>query len=334
MHGNPATLAVGGVFSPLTIRGMRLPNRIVMSPMSQKKARPDGCATDWHLVHYGSRAVGGVGLVMIEDCAVRADGRTGPASLSLETDEHVGGLRRVVRFCQEQGAKVGVQLGHAGRKSSLPGLVGPSPLPFASDAPVPRELAADEVARIPADFAAAARRAIDAGADALELHGSHGYLLHQFLSPLSNRRTDEYGGSAGARLRLLRETFKAIRAASPEAVPLFVRIAVSDEAPGGLSLADGVDTCRTLRDLGADAFVPTAGRIADGAEAVENVAPYAREVRIHTSAVTVLTGGIKSADDASHAIGDGVCDLVAVGRLLLDNPYWVRNVKHTMASRN
>jgi len=332
MLANPASSTAASLFSALTIRGTRLPNRIVMSPMSQKKALPGGQATDWHLVHYGSRAVGGVGLVMIEDCAVRADGRTGPASLSLETDEHVSAVRRIVRFCQEQGSQVGIQLGHAGRKSPLPGLIGPSALPFAAGAPVPREPQADEVARIPLDFAAAARRAVAAGADVLELHASHGYLLHQFLSPLSNHRTDRYGGPGDGRSRLLLETLQAIRTACPETVPIFVRIAVSDEAPGGLELMDGVDVCRMLHERGADAFVPTAGRITADAEAMENVAEYAREIRRQTSAITVLTGGIRSADDASRVIDDAVCDLVAVGRLLLENPYWARNAWQTVLS--
>ena len=199
---------------------------------------------------------------------------------------------------------------------------------------MPRELRNDEAAAVPGAFAAAARRAVAAGIDVIELHASHGYLLHQFLSPLSNHRTDEYGVTSEGRSRLLLDTLQAIRSVCPESMPVFVRIAVSDEAPGGLVLSDGVAVCRALQDRGADAFVPTAGRITADAEAVADAARYARDIREQTSAITVLTGGITSAQDASRAIEDGVCDAVAVGRMLLDNPYWARSAMQATSFEN
>ncbi len=319
--------SVTSVLAPLTIRGVQLPNRVVMSPMSQKKALPDGRATDWHLVHYGCRAVGGVGLIMIEDCAVQGNGRTDPGALCLDGDRQVESLRRIVGFCHEQGAKVGIQLGHAGRKAATPEPVGPSPLPFGPASRPPRELASEEVTKIPRQFAAAAIRAIDAGVDVVELHASHGYLLHEFLSPLSNRRTDRYGGSPEARRCLLLETVQAMREACPATIPLFVRIALSDGVLDGLELEEGLETCEQSRQVGVDGFVPTVGRITADVPRVDSIPEYTELVRRRTSAVTIMTGGITSADDAGKVITSGICDLVALGRALLADPYWVRHLK-------
>lgn len=326
--------SVTSVLAPLTIRGVRLANRVAMSPMSQKKALPDGRATDWHLVHYGCRAVGGVGLIMIEDCAVLDNGRTDPKALCLDSDLHIASLRRIVQFCHEQGAKVGIQLGHAGRRAAAPDVIGPSPIPFDPASRPPRELGLGEVAKIPRAFAAAAIRAIDAGIDVVELHASHGYLLHEFLSPLSNRRTDRYGGSPEARYRLVLETAQAIRDACPVAMPLFVRIAVSDGVHDGLELEEGLEVCAQSRHVGVDGFVPTIGRISAEARGIESIPEYTELVRRRTSAITVMTGGITSADEAERAISSGVCDLVALGRALLVDPYWVRHLERIEQSHH
>jgi 2,4-dienoyl-CoA reductase-like NADH-dependent reductase (Old Yellow Enzyme family) len=236
------------LFTPLTIRGVTFRNRIAVSPMCQYSS-VDGFANDWHLVHLGSRAVGGAGLVFMEATAVEARGRISPQDQGIWKDEHVDFLARIATFLKQQGAAAGIQLAHAGRKAStrapcegggyipvsdggwIP--VAPSPLPFHPEDPPPHELSGHEIRAIVDDFAASARRSLRAGFQVVEIHAAHGYLAHEFLSPLSNRRTDEYGGSFENRVRFTLEVAEAVRAAWPRELPLFLRISATDWAPGG-----------------------------------------------------------------------------------------------------
>src|ERR1700736_940206 len=237
------------LFDPLSIRSITLPNRIAVSPMCEYSSK-DGFANDWHLVHLGSRAVGGAGLVMTEAAGVQAHGRITYADLGIWKDGHIDFLHRITSFIKEQGAVPGIQLAHAGRKASteVPWLggaviaatepngwepVAPSPVPFHSGGPVPRELTKNEIREIVEAFAEAARRALAAGFQVAEIHAAHGYLIHEFLSPLSNRRTDSYGGSFENRTRILREIVTAVRDSWPEHAPVFVRISATDWVEGG-----------------------------------------------------------------------------------------------------
>ncbi|NUT93556.1 MAG: NADH:flavin oxidoreductase/NADH oxidase, partial [Saccharothrix sp.] len=259
---------MSALFSPLTLRSVTLPNRIAVSPMCQYSAR-GGLPDEWHLVHLGSRAVGGAGLVLSEATAVSADGRISPADTGLWSEAHVEAWRPITAFVRAQGAVPGAQLGHAGRKASTyppfdprhGGVadadggwtpVAPSAVPFSETYRVPRELTEAEIAGIVEDFAAAARRAVDAGFEVVEVHAAHGYLLHQFLSPLSNHRTDRYGGGLENRVRLPVEVTAAVRAAVGEDVPVLVRISATDWVDGGWAVEDSVVLARHLAEAGAD----------------------------------------------------------------------------------
>jgi NADPH2 dehydrogenase len=223
------------LFSPFELGRLTLKNRIVMAPMAQYHAGNDGLAAAWHQVHYGARAVGGVGLLIMEVTGVTPGGRITAHDLGLWDDAHVAPLREIVSFAHSQEARIGIQLGHAGRKAESPEPVGPSAIAFSPERPVPRELNTAEIAQVVDDFAKAASRAVAAGFDLLEIHSAHGYLLHQFASPLSNQRTDAYGGSPENRARLLLQVVAAVRAQMPPAMPLSLRISASDHQEGGLS---------------------------------------------------------------------------------------------------
>src|SRR5689334_1237464 len=254
------------LFTQCTLRGLTLRNRIVVSPMCQYSST-DGFANDWHLVHLGSRAVGGASLVFTEAAAVTPDGRISPQDLGIWKEEHLGPLARIVRFVDEQQAVAGMQLAHAGRKASTQRpweghrvlspagggfrpIYAPSPIPFRPDDPVPEELDRSGIARIVNAFGDAAERALRAGFRAVELHAAHGYLLHEFLSPLSNRRTDSYGGPFENRMRLTLRVAERLRRRVPEELPLFVRISATDWAEGGWDAEQAVVLARHLKDLG------------------------------------------------------------------------------------
>jgi 2,4-dienoyl-CoA reductase-like NADH-dependent reductase (Old Yellow Enzyme family) len=265
------------LLSPLTIRGVTFRNRIVMSPMCQYSAA-EGLASDWHLVHLGSRAVGGVALVMVEATAVTRDGRITAGDLGIWGEEHVAPLARIARFVHAQGAIAGIQLAHAGRKASceppwLGGarlaspavggwtVVGPSPIPFNEGDPAPVPLDEAGIEGVIDSFAAAARRAVAAGFRVIEIHAAHGYLLHEFLSPLSNQRTDPYGGSLENRMRLLLRVAERLRQGVPADLPLFVRISATDWVDGGWDLEQSVVLARHLRDLGVDLIDASSGAL-------------------------------------------------------------------------
>ncbi|MDO8989723.1 MAG: NADH:flavin oxidoreductase/NADH oxidase [Sideroxyarcus sp.] len=328
------------LFDPLTLREVTLANRIGIPPMCQYSAH-DGLAADWHFVHYGSRAVGGAALMIVEATAVAPEGRISPGDLGIWNDAQIEPLARIVRFAQTQGCVAAIQLAHAGRKASV-GLgwqaqsalgensggwtvVAPSPLPFSADYAMPRELDAEGIRTVIAQFTAAARRAREAGFRVAEIHAAHGYLLHQFLSPLSNRRIDAYGGGFENRTRLVREIVAAVRAEWPEQLPLLIRLSATDWIEGGWSADETVELCRMLKQLGVDlvdissaGLVPTAQIPAGPGFQTEFAARVRREVDIPSAAV----GQITSPAQADHIVRTGQADMVLLGREILRNPYW------------
>jgi len=329
------------LFEPLTLRGVTFPNRIGVSPMCQYSCE-DGFATDWHLIHYGSRAVGGAGLVMTEAAAVAPEGRISPNDLGLWKDEQVAGLARCVRFIRAQGAVAGLQLAHAGRKASMPPpwkeetaltaaeggwspVAAPSALPFGPASAEPRALSAEQVPEVVSRFVAAAVRARDAGFQVVEVHAAHGYLLHQFLSPLSNRRTDAYGGSFENRTRLVREVAEAVRRVWPEALPLFVRVSATDWAEGGWDADQTVELARQLKPLGVDLVDCSSGGLLPNVRipvAPGFQVPFAERVRREAGVATSAVGLIREAEQAAQIVRQGQADLVLLGRQMLRDPYW------------
>jgi 2,4-dienoyl-CoA reductase-like NADH-dependent reductase (Old Yellow Enzyme family) len=319
------------LFAPLTLRGVTLKNRVVMSPMHTYNATGAGHPSDFHLVHYGARALGGVGLVIQEVTAVDPRGRIRSVDLGLWDDAHVAPLKRVVDFVHGHGAKMGVQLGHAGRKGWSPDkgrgetpIVGPSPLPFASDWAVPQALQDRDLDGIVAAFVAATRRALSAGYDVVEIHSAHGYLLHQFLSPLSNQRTDAYGGSLENRARLLRRVVQEVRAAWPLDRALFVRVSATDWVPGGLDIAQTVQVARWLREDGVDLLDVSAGLNTPAASpsGPGYLAPFSSQVRRETGLPAGVVGFITAPELAEEIVRNGRADLVFLGRVLLRDPFW------------
>ncbi len=319
------------LFSPLTLRGVTLKNRIVMSPMNTQSATVDGRPTDFHLVHYGIRAMGGVGLVMQEVTAVQATGRIREADLGLWDDDQVEPLNRIVCYIHGYGAKAGVQLGHAGRKGwashkgrGMAPIVGPSAVPFDDDWVVPECLGLAELDRLVADFAASARRALAAEFDVVEIHAAHGYLIHEFLSPLSNHRIDEYGGSLENRARLLRRVTQAMRGVWPPDRPLFVRVSATDWTPGGIDLEQTIQVVRWLKEDGVDLVdcssggnVPAAPSSGPGYQV-----PFAQAIRKETGLPTGAVGLITTAEMAEEVVRNQRADLVFLARELLRNPLW------------
>jgi 2,4-dienoyl-CoA reductase-like NADH-dependent reductase (Old Yellow Enzyme family) len=323
------------------LRSLTLRNRIAVSPMCQYSST-DGFATDWHLVHLGTRAVGGAAVVFTEATAVTPEGRISPQDLGIWKDEHVEPLARIVRFVHQQGAFAGMQLAHAGRKAStrrpwegngaVPESEGgwrrvlaPSPLPFAPAYPQPVTMDGGDIAEVVRAFAAAARRACAAGFRVLEVHAAHGYLLHQFLSPLSNQRADRYGGSFENRTRLAREVIGAVRDAWPEALPLLVRVSATDWVEGGWDLEQSVELARALKTLGVDLVDCSSG----GAVASAKVpvgpgyqTPFAERIRRDAGIATGAVGLITEPVQAEHVIRSGQADLVILAREMLRDPYW------------
>jgi 2,4-dienoyl-CoA reductase-like NADH-dependent reductase (Old Yellow Enzyme family) len=334
------------LFTPLRLRGLELRNRIAVSPMCQYSAE-NGHPTTWHLVHLGSRAVGGAALVMAEATGVQAVGRISPDDTGIYLDSHVDAWKPIVQFIHAQGAIAGIQLAHAGRKGSTaaPWLggkavafdaggwtpVAPTAMRFAEGYPVPKELTTEEIGQIVADFEAAAHRVLRAGFQVVEIHAAHGYLLHEFYSPLSNRRTDRYGGSFDNRIRLLLQVVEAVRTIWPEPQPLFVRISATDWAEGGWDLPQSVELCRRLKESGVDLVdcssggnVATAKIPAGPGYQVEFASAIRREGKIATGAVGMIT----DPGQAETIIRTGQADVVFLARELLRDPYWPRQAAH------
>ena len=338
---NEAEIPGNDLLSPLTIRGVSFRNRIAMSPMCQYSAY-EGMANDWHLVHLGSRAAGGSGLLIFEATAVAREGRITPGDMGLWSDEHIEPLGRIARFVHSQSAIAGIQLAHAGRKAShdLPWkggvslktpaedgwpIVGPSALAFDKEDQVPASLDEAGIDGIVAAFEAAANRALTAGFKLIEIHSAHGYLLHEFLSPLSNKRHDQYGGSLENRMRLLLRVAGRLRGLMPEPMPLFVRISATDWAEGGWDIEQAVELARNLKRAGVDlidvssgGLVPTAHiPIAKGFQV-----PLARRIKQESGIRTGAVGMITEAEQANEIIRNGDADLVLLGRESLREPYW------------
>jgi anthraniloyl-CoA monooxygenase len=330
------------MFAPLTLRGVTLANRIVVSPMCMYSA-DDGTVGDFHLVHLGSRAVGGAGLVMAEMTDVAREGRISPGCAGMYKPEHVAAWRRITELVHaHSGAKIGVQLAHAGRKAACkrpwegpgeplpPGeawpIVAPSPLAWTPRHQVPHTLTVEEIAQLVQAFARAAQMADEAGFDVIELHGAHGYLLAEFLSPLTNQRTDAYGGPLEQRLRFPLEVVAAVRRVWSK--PLFVRISAYDWAPGGTTPADAVIIARALHEAGADVIdVSSGATVPDGRPPQGRLyqAVFADQIRQEARVPTMLVGGVSSWDDANSVLAAGRCDLVAIGRAHLADPYFVHH---------
>jgi len=328
------------LFTPLTIRDIVFGNRIVVSPMCQYSAN-DGMAGDWHLVHLGSRAVGGAGLVFTEATAVSPEGRISAHDLGIWKDEQIEGLRRIVKFVRAQGSEIGIQLAHAGRKASVREpwnggkavkeneggwpVVAPSPVAFDEHYAQPGELSHAGIRQVVADFKAAARRAMLAGFKVLELHAAHGYLVHQFLSPLSNRREDEYGGVFENRIRLLAEIVDAVRSGWPPGYPLFVRISATDWAEGGWSVEEAIRLAGILKEKGVDVIDCSSGGLVPYQKIP--VAPgyqvaFSQRIRSATGILTGAVGVITDAMQAESILVTGQADLVFLARQLLRDPYF------------
>ena len=328
------------LFDPLSLRSLTLANRIVVSPMCEYSS-VDGFSNDWHLVHLGSRAVGGAALVMTEATAVTPDGRISPQDLGIYDDGHVAGLAQCVRFIHSQKTLAGIQLAHAGRKGStarpwegggaLPPEqggwepVGPTGEPFAPTYPTPRPLTPAGIAEIVAAFTKAAGRALAAGFDVIELHAAHGYLIHEFLSPLVNRRTDAYGGSYDNRVRLCLEVVDAVRASWPERLPLFVRMSATDWKAGGWDLDQAVELARRLRAHGVDLVDCSSGGAVHDQQITIGPGyqvPFAERIRRDAGVPTGAVGLITKAEQADAIIRNGQADVVLLARELLRDPYW------------
>lgn len=347
LEETPAT-APAHLFSPLEVRGIVFRNRIAVSPMCQYSSE-DGMATDWHLVHLGSRAVGGAALVIAEASAVEARGRISPADLGIWKDEHIPQLARITKFIRAEGAIAGIQLAHAGRKASvgvpwaggafLTGSAGgwqtvaPSPIPFReTDAP-PHELSKPEIRGIVKAFAAAALRALTAGFELIEIHGAHGYLINEFLSPLSNHRKDEYGGSFENRVRFPLEVIEAIRGVWPDSLPLFIRISASDWVTGGWTLDDSVRFTSLLKSRGVDLVDCSSGGLVMNAKIELGPGyqvPFAETIRREAGIMTGAVGMITDARQADGIIRDGRADMVLLARQFLRDPYFPLHASRTL----
>jgi 2,4-dienoyl-CoA reductase-like NADH-dependent reductase (Old Yellow Enzyme family) len=329
------------LFDSFSIRGVTLRNRIVVSPMCEYSS-VDGFANTWHLVHLGSRAVGGAGLVMTEAAAVSAEGRISPADLGIYRDEHISKLREIAGFIQEHGAIAGIQLAHAGFKASTSPpweggepvappnggwqrVVAPSAIAFKEGWIVPHALDKNEIASVVEQFAAAARRALIAGFRVIEIHAAHGYLLHEFLSPVVNHRTDEYGGSFENRTRIVREVVQAVRAQMPEELPLFVRVSATDWVQDGWSIEDSAALARDLKRLDVDLIDTSSGGIVANAKIALGPGyqvPFARHIREHAQIATGAVGLITDARQANEIVESGSADVILLARELLRQPYW------------
>lgn len=329
------------LFSPFTMRAVTLKNRLVMSPMCQYSAE-DGFANDWHLVHLGSRAVGGAGLVIAEATAVSPEGRITPDDLGIWMDEHIVKLKQITSFIETQGAVPAIQLAHAGRKGSITSewkgggrcltqgedgwrTIAPSAIPFYRDCDMPLEMTREDILDLIAHFVTAARRALAAGFKIVEIHAAHGYLLHEFLSPLSNHREDEYGGSFDGRIRLLLEVTKAVRKVWPENLPLWVRISATDWHEGGWDIEQSEKLSAILKDKGVDVIDVSSGGLVPHAEIPVGYGyqlPFASRIKRNTAISVGAVGMITDAVQAETVLKNNMADLIVVGREFLRDPYF------------
>ncbi|MEU3455102.1 NADH:flavin oxidoreductase/NADH oxidase [Micromonospora sp. NPDC006766] len=343
---------MSALFTPLALRGVTLPNRIALAPMCQYSAGPDGLPTDWHRVHLGSRAVGGAGLIITEATAVVPEGRISPQDTGLWSGAHVDAWRPITAFVADQGAVPAVQLAHAGFKAStyrpwagrrggVPDAeggwtpVGPGGEPFLPGYRRPTALDEAGIGTVVEAFAVAAERALDAGFGAVEIHAAHGYLLHEFLSPLTNRRTDRYGSDRAGRMRLTLEVARAVRAAVGDSVPVLTRISATDWVDGGWTVEDSVVLAGELAATGVDLVDASSGGASAGASIPIGPGyqvPLAARIRRETGVPTGAVGLIVEPEQAEQIVADGEADLVLLGRELLRDPYWPRRAATKLAA--
>ena len=328
------------LFTSLKIRGIDLKNRMVVSPMCQYSSI-DGFANDWHLVHLGSRAVGGAALIITEATAVSPEGRISPDDLGIWKDEHTVFLKRITDFIESQGTIPGIQLAHAGRKASHSSpwkgnkalakdeggwdTLAPSAIPYKSSEPPPKEMSLADIKKIITDFGNAAKRAVQAGFKVIEIHGAHGYLINEFLSPLSNHRKDEYGGNFENRIRLLQEILNEVRKIIPDNMPIFVRISATDWVEGGWDLSDSVKLAKVLKKMGVDVIDCSTGGNSPGQKIP--VAPmyqvsFAEQIKAETGILTAAVGLITTSEEAEEILNNGRADLILMARAFLRDPYF------------
>jgi 2,4-dienoyl-CoA reductase-like NADH-dependent reductase (Old Yellow Enzyme family) len=338
------------LFEPFRLRDVKFSNRIFVSPMCQYSCE-DGLATEWHLVHLGSRAVGRAALVMAEATAVTPEGRISAKDLGIWSDAHIAPLTRAFSFIEQQGSVPGIQLAHAGRKASTSEpwkggvpvsladggwtpIYAPSAIPFAEGYQLPQSLTLPQIASVAGAFAAAARRAQAAGAKLVELHSAHGYLLHSFLSPLTNHRQDEYGGGFENRIRLLCEVVQAVRSVWPERYPLSVRISCTDWVEGGWTIEDSVALAKVLKRLGVDIVDCSSGGATPGVKIPLGPGyqvSFAERIRREAEIPTIAVGMITEPVQADHILRSGQADAVMLARQLLRQPYWPLHAAHVLA---
>jgi 2,4-dienoyl-CoA reductase-like NADH-dependent reductase (Old Yellow Enzyme family) len=333
---------MASLFQEFRLKDISLRNRIAVSPMCQYSSE-DGFPSDWHLVHLGSRAVGGAGLVIVEATAVTREGRISSGDSGIYLDDHVQPFARIAHFMKQNGAVAGIQIAHAGRKASASkpwegdrhidtvkggwDTIAPSPVPFGGNLPkVPREMSLKDIAQTQQAFVAAAKRALAAGFEWLELHFAHGYLAHEFYSPLANLRTDQYGGSFENRIRFLLETFAAVRNVWPEKFPLTARLSVTDWIEGGVTVEESIELTRRLKDLGLDLLDVSHGFVTPDISKVPWGAgfmiPIASRIRKEANIPTAAGWFISDPQQAEDAIRDNHADLVILAREMLRDPYW------------
>lgn len=337
----PQPAVAKGLFDELQIRDVRLANRIAVSPMCQYSCE-DGLATDWHLVHLGSRAIGGAALVIAEASAVLPEARISPQDSGIWSDAHIEPFARITKFIHSQGSVAGIQIAHAGRKASTVrpwdgagklseheggwnDIVAPSAIAFAPNYAMPAAVSVERIAVIVDAFGKAAQRALDAGFRLLEIHSAHGYFLHEFLSPLSNHRSDHYGGSFENRTRIVREVVAKVRRFWPERLPLFIRISSTDWIEGGWDIDQAVELARNLRPLGVDLLdCSSGGNVADAKIPMGPgyQVPFAQRIRRDAGILTGAVGMITEAHQADEIIRSGQADLVLLAREMLRDPYW------------
>lgn len=347
---------------PLTLRGITLKNRIMISPMCTYRALADGMANDWHFVHYGKLALGGAGIVMLEATSVTPEGRHCYSDLGIWSDAHIPQLARIAKFITDQGSTAAIQLQHTGRKASsrrpwhgagaLDGedirernehpwqAVAPSAIPYGADKPVPRELSINEMHEISEAFVAASLRAVKAGFGIIEVHAAHGYLLNQFLSPIANQRTDDYGGTLENRMRFPLQILASVRAAVPDTLPVFVRISAVDGVEQGWSLEESVVFANALKGLGIDVVDCSSGGIG-GAATMNRLArspgfqvPFAAEIKHKTGIRTAAVGLILTPEQAEDIAASEQADIVAIGREALLDPNWPNSALTTLSGRS
>jgi 2,4-dienoyl-CoA reductase-like NADH-dependent reductase (Old Yellow Enzyme family) len=329
------------LFETLKIKSITLRNRIGVSPMCQYSSE-DGAATDWHLVHLGARAAGGAALVIAEATAVSPEGRITPGDAGIWAEKHIEPIARINRFIKQQGAVPGIQIAHAGRKASAARpweggahladnaggwpIIAPSALAFGGDLnKVPKAMTAEDIAKTQSDFVAAAKRALTAGCEFLEIHSAHGYLSHEFLSPLSNQRSDTYGGSFENRIRFLLETTRAVRAVWPDKLPLAVRLSCTDWMPGGWDIEQSVELSRKLKTEGVDLIDCSSGGGVPHAKIPVGPGyqvPFAERIRKDAGILTAAVGAITGPAQAEEILSDGKADLILMAREFLRDPNW------------